>query len=139
MTATGGCYCGAIRYETGGTALFKAQCHCRACSYITGGGPNFFMLMPEDGFTYTKGAPARFKHPEVADPVTREFCGVCGTHLTTRNPRRAGYVIVKVGSLDDPAGVYGGPQAAIFTEEEQPFHVAAEGVTCFEKLPPPAA
>ena len=34
----------------------------------------------------------------------------------------------------DPAR-YGGPQAAIFTVDKQPFHVIAEGVAQFERTP----
>jgi hypothetical protein len=44
-------------------------------------------------------------------------------------------VILKVGTLDDPA-LYGGPSIAIFTEEEQAFHLVPQGVPKFEKLPP---
>ncbi|WP_339772269.1 GFA family protein [uncultured Pseudosulfitobacter sp.] len=133
---TGGCYCGAVRYETSGDAMFKAQCHCRECQYLTGGGPNFFMLMTGEGFSYTQGAPKQFKRADLDDPVTREFCADCGTHLVTLNPRRGGHVIVKVGTLDDPSGAYGGPAAAIYTCDQQPFHTVAEGLPCFEKLPP---
>jgi|GEM_PF-4166274 len=60
MTLEGGCYCGAVRYQAEGRPQLKAQCHCRECQYITGGGPNFFLLMPPDGFRYTKGAPKQF-------------------------------------------------------------------------------
>ncbi len=37
--------------------MLKAQCHCRECQYISGGSPNMFVLMPLDGFSYTKGTP----------------------------------------------------------------------------------
>jgi hypothetical protein len=134
MTFEGGCYCGAVRYVADGEPMLKAQCHCRACQHISGGGPNFFMLMPTAGFRYTKGQPKTFKRPDLENARTREFCETCGTHLTTRRPG-LNAVIVKIGTLDDPK-LYGGPQIAIFTEEEQPFHVVAEGVRKFEKLPP---
>lgn len=129
----GGCYCGAVRYKAEGKPLFKGQCHCRACQYISGGGPNFYMLMPLDGFAYTKGTPATFTRSDLEAPVTREFCGTCGTPIATHRPG-VDAVILKVGSLDDPAA-FGGPKAAIFTAEEQPFHVVAEGVPKFAGLP----
>jgi len=133
MKVEGGCYCGEVRYLCEGDPVLKAECHCRECQYITGGGPNFFMMMPTAGFSYVKGAPRTFARADLASPVTREFCGACGTHMVTRPP---GYpaLVLKVGTMDDP-GQYGGPQMAIYTVDKQPFHVIPEGMTCFERLP----
>lgn len=130
----GGCYCGAVRYRAEGAPMLKAQCHCRACQHITGGAPNYFMLMPVDGFSWTRGEPKSFTKPDKANAVTRFFCGTCGTHLTTRRPGLEA-VILKIGTLDNPAD-YGGPAIAIFAEEEQPFHQTPAGVPKFATLPP---
>jgi hypothetical protein len=86
MKFEGGCYCRKIRYVAEGEPRLKAQCHCRECQYISGGGPNMFMLMPPQGFRYTSGEPRQFSRSDLENPVTREFCGECGTHLTTRRP-----------------------------------------------------
>jgi len=61
MELKGGCYCGAVRYQASGDALFKAQCHCRECQYISGGHPTVVMGMLESGFAYTKGSPKQFR------------------------------------------------------------------------------
>ncbi len=134
MRLEGGCYCQQVRYVAEGEPRLKAQCHCRACQYITGGAPNMFMLMPPDGFRYVSGEPKRFKRDDLEHPVTREFCPNCGTHLTTRRPGLP-FVILKIGTLDDPS-LYDGPQMAIYTLEKQPFHVLPEGLPAFEGLPP---
>jgi hypothetical protein len=94
------------------------------------------MLMPADGFRYTKGTPKTYKRPDKADAVTREFCAECGTHLVTRRPELPP-VVLKIGTLDDPS-VYVGAQMAIFTAEGQPFHLVPKGVPAFEGLPPRA-
>ena len=86
MKFEGGCYCRKIRYVAEGEPRLKAQCHCRECQYITGGAPNMFMLMAPQGFCYTSGEPRKFARSDIESPVTREFCGECGTHLTTRRP-----------------------------------------------------
>lgn len=131
---TGHCYCGQLAYEAEGNPTFKAQCHCRECQYMTGGGANFFMLMPSSGFRYVKGTPKQFTRSDLENPVTREFCANCGTHVVTRIPRDPSIVVLKVGTLDDPKA-YGGPMAAIWTDDKQPFHVIAEGLPSFAKLP----
>lgn len=130
----GGCYCGAVRYRTTGDPLFKGQCHCRECQIIAGGGPNITMAMPESGFAYTKGEPKAFRRSDLDKPVTREFCAECGTHLSTRTHNLPGAVLLKVGTLDDPAA-FEGPQMAIWTSEAQSFHRIPEGIATFERFP----
>jgi hypothetical protein len=92
-----------------------------------------FMLMPPAGFAYTKGAPKQFSRRDLENPVTREFCAECGTHILTRRPG-LNAVVLKIGTLDDPA-LFGGPQMAIYTVDKQPFHQIAEGLPTFERLP----
>ena len=134
MRLEGGCYCGELRYVAEGEPMMKAQCHCRECQYITGGGPNFFVAMPAAGHSYTKGSPASFTRSDLARPVTREFCPNCGTHVATV-PQGGRLVVVKVGTLDDPA-LYGGPDMAIYMIDKQPFHQDPVGMPQFERMPP---
>ena len=134
MIVEGGCYCGAVRYRAEGEPIFKGQCHCRACQHVSGGGPNLFVLLPRDGFKYTAGAPKKYQRTDRALAVTREFCGECGTHLTTLRPG-VDPVILKIGTLDAPS-VFGGASAAVFVAEKQDFHVIPDGMPSFEGMPP---
>jgi hypothetical protein len=134
MKLEGGCYCGAVRYVAEGKPILRAQRHCRECQYISGGAPNMFLLMPPDGFHYTKGTPKQFARGDLEGAVTREFCAECGTHITTRRPGLPA-VILKVGALDDPS-LFGSPQMAIYTVDKQAFHHIPEGLPTFERLPP---
>jgi hypothetical protein len=136
MKLEGGCYCGKVRYVAEGEPMRKGQCHCRECQFITGGAPNMFLVMPSAGFAYTKGAPKQFTRGDLENPVTREFCPDCGTHMATRPPGRP-VIVVKVGTLDDPK-LYGGLQMAIFTIDKQPFHQIPDGLPAFERMPAPA-
>ncbi|MGV6801688.1 MAG: GFA family protein [bacterium] len=133
MNADGGCYCGEIRYHISGPPRLKGQCHCRECQHISGGGPNYFMLIANDDFTYTQGTVKSFTRSDLDQAVTREFCGQCGTHLITRRPDMD-MVVVKIGTLDTPA-LFEAPQMAIFTVDEQKFHMIPKGLPKFEKLP----
>jgi len=134
MKLTGHCYCGALRYEANGDPLFKGQCHCRECQYISGGQPAVVMGVPEAGFEYTQGTPKGFRRKDLANPVTREFCPECGTHVLTRAPAMPRVVMLKVGTLDDPS-VFGAPQMVIFTKDKQSFHHVPAGVPAFERAP----
>lgn len=133
MKLEGGCYCGALRFEAEGDPMMMAQCHCRECQYITGGGPNYAIIMPEDGFKYTKGEPQSFTRTDIENPVTRFFCGNCGTAVGSKAPGIPGAMIIKVGTLDDPKVFQSG--AAIFTIDKQPFHIIPDGLPAFERMP----
>lgn len=131
---TGKCYCGALQYEVENAPVMKGQCHCRACQHISGGGPQIFMAQPKQGFRYTKGQPKTFARPDLENPVSREFCAECGTHIVTRRPGLE-LVILKVGTLDDPS-VFKAPRVAIYTSEMQDFHHIPDGMPAFEGFPP---
>jgi len=132
MTLTGGCYCGALRYEISGEIPMRALCLCRTCQKISGGAGNLFVGIEAQGFRYTRGEPRRFTLSEGAP--TREFCGECGVHIAARSPKAPGGVVVKVGTLDDPSA-FEGPTMVFWTQEKQDFHVVPEGATCFSTLP----
>ena len=133
MALEGGCYCGAVRYVAEGEPAMKAQCHCRECQHHSGGGPNFFMLMPLEGFYFSKGAPSAFSRSDIDNPVTREFCAACGTQIGAP-VRSMGMYALKVGTLDDPSR-FGGPQVALHTCDKQRFHHIGEALATFEKNP----
>src|SRR5690606_34075897 len=117
-----------------GEPLFKLQCHCRECQYITGGSPNVVMGMPQEGFSYTRGTTAKFARGDLPSPVTREFCPTCGTHLLTTSPRVSGAVLLKVGTMDDPA-LFGKPALAIFAIEKQAFHHIPDDIPVSDRRP----
>ena len=134
MEITGRCYCGDVTYRVEGEPRLAAQCYCRECQYITGGAPNMFMAMPSASFAYTQGSAKGFTRSDLDNPVTREFCPNCGTHLLTKARSMPDAVILKVGSMDDPTK-YPGPQMAIFAVDKQSFHSAPEGVPEFDRFP----
>ena len=133
MGIKGGCYCGDIRYESEGEQQGSLQCHCRECQYITGGSPNLIMVVPEDGFKFTKGVAKKFARSDLETPVTRFFCDKCGTGIGTKSPARPGSMIIKVGTLDDPSVFKS--QLAIFTVDKQEYHHIEDGLPAYERRP----
>jgi hypothetical protein len=123
-----------VRYKADGDPIFKGQCHCRECQYISGGHPNVVIGMPAAGFAFTEGKPKEFRRSDLDNPVTREFCAECGTHLLTRTSSVPGAVLLKVGTLDDP-DIFDVPQMVIYTIDKRRFHHLPEGVPAFERAP----
>ncbi|PYJ92998.1 MAG: aldehyde-activating protein [Verrucomicrobia bacterium] len=77
---TGGCSCGAIRYECTAEPIMMFKCHCRDCQHVTGSGFAPAVLLPLGALRLTRGqlryhftsSMARGKHK-------RGFCPGCAT------------------------------------------------------------
>ncbi len=76
--ATGGCLCGAVRYEVKGPLRDVVNCHCSMCQRLHGGfGPH--SKAPKDNITLTQSdGLAWYKSSDVA---RRGFCNKCGSNL----------------------------------------------------------
>ncbi|HJU18853.1 MAG TPA: GFA family protein [Stellaceae bacterium] len=117
---TGGCLCGAVRYESSGEPVFALLCHCRDCQRQSGSAYNAALRVPAAGFRVTRGAPKLYvKTADSGNTVTRAFCPECGSPLFLRVSARPDLVGIRVGTLDDPSGFR--PEADIFVKSAQPW------------------
>ncbi|HWA63731.1 MAG TPA: GFA family protein [Caulobacteraceae bacterium] len=132
-TRTGGCFCGAIRYEVEGDPMMQIACHCRACQYAAGGSPTLAMLFPRSNLKVLKGQPRTWwAETDTGNKVGRSFCEACGTHVFSE-PTVSELAVIKVGSLDDPSDFK--PQLDIWMKTAQPWHLPHEGAMQFEGNP----
>ena len=117
---SGGCLCGAIRYECSMEPLATIKCHCRACQRNSGSGFAIVVAVSLAAVKLRQGTPER--HVTQADSgnqVWREFCAECGSQLFAGNSANPDFCGVKVGSLDDPSWVK--PMADFWTDSVQPW------------------
>lgn len=133
MSLTGGCLCGAVRYEIAGEIQMRALCLCRTCQKVSGGAGNLFIGLYASDFRYTVGMPRRFSLDPASAP-TREFCAECGVHLAARSPKAPGGLVVKVGTLDEP-GAFRGAQLVFWTDDRHEFHLLPDGAKVFPRHP----
>ena len=133
MKVTGGCYCGAVRYEIDGDPQASLQCHCRECQYISGGFPAALMLFSLESFRLTSGQMKQYRRSDLERPVTRHFCKICGTGVASETPNRPGSIVIKAGTFDDPSIFK--PAVAIYTCDKQDYHYIPEDITEFDKRP----
>lgn len=100
---TGGCLCGAVRYELRDQPDHVDYCHCHMCARF--GGPMGLMVDP-DGITW-QGAD-QIQTYASSDWAERGFCRVCGSSLlwrmTAPGPEQ-GMLSLNAGTLDDRAGL----------------------------------
>jgi hypothetical protein len=131
---TGGCACGAVRYESSAAPFFGGICCCRTCQRVTGTGQNAVAGVPNAGFRITKGEPRYYETMgDSGNPVRHAFCGECGSPLFGQ-PTAAPFTGINVGSLDDPSGFE--PRAVVYAEAALPW-VALPDIPKFPKMPPP--
>ncbi len=128
---TGGCRCGAVRYEAEGDAAHHALCHCRDCQMASGAPVLAWLAMPASGFRVTCGEPTRYTAPSGS---MRAFCGTCGTPLFFVNEDALpGIVDIQSVTLDEPDRF--SPQAQIQTAERRPYMADLAQLPAFERFP----
>ena len=100
---TGGCFCGAIRYESTEPPVRVGMCHCRLCQKWFGAAAAMGVQFESDSFRFTKGEPKTFMTSAVLE---RRFCADCGTSILHRyvveGPAGPNRPIVSIGTLDHP-------------------------------------
>jgi hypothetical protein len=103
---TGGCLCGAVRYEFHGEVGTAGYCHCKDCRRTSGSAFGVSVRVPASGFRIVAGQPKGFtKLGDSGRSVTRYFCPDCGSPLYTVPPLHPDLIFIKAGSLDDPSVV----------------------------------
>jgi len=128
---TGGCLCGAVRYEYAGEVGAAGYCHCEDCRRTSGSAFGVSVRVAASGFRVTLGQAKSFTKPgDSGRLVTRCFCGDCGSPLYTLPPLHPDVVFIKAGSLDDPSVVVPNRQAWMRSRVE--WAEIADGLTSYE-------
>jgi hypothetical protein len=125
---SGGCHCGAIRYEADASPAAESNCHCADCRGTTGAPFVAWLTVPAATFHFTRGEPTRFQSSE---QVVRTFCGVCGAALTFHSTNYPDEVDITICSLDEPGSVQ--PKWHIWTRSQLPWIKLADGLPTFPK------
>lgn len=138
LPQTGGCLCGAVRYESTAPPVLTYTCHCTACQRITGSAFSAALLVQAETCRFVGGETRGFER--VADSgrsVTRWVCAACGIWLC--NGARPGTApdgslfALRAGTLDDTDWFR--PEVHFFSRSAQPWVVLPRGDTRFETQP----
>jgi hypothetical protein len=138
LPLTGGCSCGAIRYEVASFPLLLYTCNCTNCQ--TASGSAFALNMPVSArdFHILRGEPKAWRHLSPRGvQVTSRFCGDCGGRLYGERAGRDQIVNLRAGTLDDTTWLV--PAAHMFMKSAQPWVRAwvlpAANAECHETQP----
>jgi hypothetical protein len=132
MSLTGGCHCGAVRYEIEGDALTHALCHCIDCRRHAGAPMVAWTMYPASAVKVTKGQPKTYASSEYG---RRQFCDNCGTGLFYVNAQiLPGIVDVQSATNDDPNAVPA--RVHIQIADRIGWMERAHELPMFERFPP---
>jgi hypothetical protein len=102
MSLSGGCHCGAVRYEAHGEPFNSTLCHCTDCRRVSGApAVAWFSVLAKD-LRWTGNDPVFFQS---SPGITRSFCSSCGTTLSFQDARWQDEIDITTCSLDDPERV----------------------------------
>ena len=128
---TGGCHCGAIRYEVEGEPQHSALCHCSDCRRHAGAPMVCWTLFGNDHFRVTRGEAKVYASSEHG---RRHFCPACGTGLFYTNDQIfPGQTDVQSATLDTPEALP--PTARIQVAERIAWVEDADALPAFQRYP----
>ena len=132
MAITGGCHCGAIRYEANGEAKTHALCHCTDCRRHSGAPMVGWTMYAQSAVKVTKGTPKVYKSSKDG---RRHFCPDCGTGLFYVNDvMLPGIIDIQSATYDDPDAVPA--RAHIQIADRIGWMERAHELPAFERFPP---
>lgn len=130
-TITGGCRCGAIRYELDRAPDRVSICFCADCCKSAGTPMVSWAAFPDTALRVVQGEPKVFNS---SGNALRSFCSDCGTGLFYHNAEfLPGIVDVQSLTFDDPAAYPA--SAAIQTAERVAWVEHVGSLPSFARYP----
>jgi hypothetical protein len=127
MPITGGCLCGQLRYEIVAEKPIVARvCWCRVCQYLGAGSGTVNAMFAKTALTTTGERKVYISQADSGATMQRSFCPNCGTPVFSAAEARPDFVIVRVGTLDDPE--IGKPAGTIWTRSAPSWACLDEGL-----------
>jgi len=105
IVATGGCLCGAIRFEIHGALMDVVNCHCSKCRRFHGHVGAYTITDRENLILVRSDTLKWFRSTTDETPnVYRGFCKQCGSSLFW-DPRDKPRISIAASSLDGPTAL----------------------------------
>ena len=131
---SGGCLCGAVRYEGEAEPLFAGHCHCVDCRKAHSAGHASLMAVPKEALQITGELKYYDRGADSGSVVSRAFCPTCGSNILNRPQRWPDLVVLSAATFDDP-DVFE-PQFVIFESRRPKWDEVAGDFPRFPEDPP---
>jgi hypothetical protein len=128
---TGGCLCGALRYEAEGEPKFMGHCYCADCRKASGSGFIPFMGFSASAVRLTGESRKFISKSACGGDAVRNSCPVCGGLVFGGEVGKDTTFTIYAGSLDDPSLFH--PTVAIFTRGRPDWAAIPRDLKIFER------
>jgi hypothetical protein len=136
VSVTGGCLCGAVRYEISAAPITSRACWCRLCQHIGAGSGTVNVCFATAATTIHGQLGDYVSTADSGNTMHRRFCPRCGVHLFSEAEARPHLIFVRAGTLDDPE--IGKPLASIWLAQAPTWACIDHELPRFDAQPPPA-
>jgi hypothetical protein len=130
---SGGCACGAIRYECSAEPVFSWNCHCRDCQQASGSAFCPVLYVAKATLTITGKSKYHDVRAESGNRVSRGFCPECGSPIFIQAELVPDLQGLWAASLDDPGQFQ--PLVHVWTGSAQPWDCPTPTLQKIEKAP----
>ena len=130
---SGGCACGAIRYECSAAPVVALNCHCRDCQRVSGSAFCSVLYVPRTALTISGQSQYYEFRAASGNRVSRGFCPHCGAPVFLQAELAPDLQGLRAGSLDDPSWFR--PQMQVWTARAQPWDHIDPALPRFAKEP----
>jgi len=134
QTYTGGCACGAIRFEIADEPVFQNHCQCRDCQHQSGTGHGSYLTFARAGVRHSGQATCWDNTGDSGHIKTRAFCPTCGSPVYMTFAAMPELFTVHAASLDDPARFR--PQAVTYAKRAPSWDRPDPALPAHDTLPP---
>jgi hypothetical protein len=131
---SGGCTCGAIRYQVAAEPAVMNDCQCRQCQRDSGTGHGSYLTFVGAPVEVSGEASFWESVGEGGTRKRRAFCPSCGAPVYLAFPDMPQVFVATAASLDDPSRYR--PQQVLWASAAQPWDHLDPAITRFEKMPP---
>ena len=132
---TGGCACGAIRYEVPSEPISMLHCQCRHCQQKSGTGHGSYLTFMQRGTVKLQGDATHWNITGNTGVVkTRAFCPSCGSPVYMTIDVAPDIFVVHAASLDDPSRFK--PQKVMYSLSGYAWDHIDPALPKFDKMPP---
>jgi len=114
LPLTGGCLCGAVRYEISAPLVGAAYCHCTRCQRRSGTAASASAVVAPGSLSFVAGEELLrgWRPPDGAEKV---FCSECGGAVMSRSVDGEERIGVRLGTFDGDPGVRPGHRQHVAT------------------------